>query len=403
MKTVIFGGTFNPVHNGHINLVNAVIERLSPERLIVIPSNVPPHKVADCLASDADRMNMLALAFEDIPNVTVSDCELTRDGRSYTVDTLEYFSKLYPNDELYFVMGTDMLKTLPNWHRADRIMQLATLLGVSRDDNDDLIISDYAENIRRSGGRCEIVKCMPYPISSTEIRENISSDIAKNALPEKVYKYICEHRLYQKQDAYPLTDEQIAEYKNYITEHLSQKRCHHSMCVAKEAVNLAQIFGCDKNKALVCGLLHDVCKEIPYDEQLMLAKRSGYEISEAELSGPKTYHGIAAVTLIKEKFGISDEDILNAIRYHTVARGNMSLLEKIVYMADLISEERSYPDVERVRAVTRADIDLGMYEAMSFSIKNSLDLKRMIPHSTLEAYNEYVVYYQYTGAKDKDN
>lgn len=400
MKTVIFGGTFNPVHNGHINLVNAVIEQLSPERLIVIPSNIPPHKVADCLASDADRMNMLTLAFENIPNVTVSDCELTRKGRSYTVDTLEYFSELYPNDDLYFVMGTDMLQTLPNWHRSDRIMQLATLLGVSRDNNDEKLIAEYCEAIKRAGGRCELIKCQPYPISSTEIRENISADIAKNALPEKVYKYICEHRLYQKQDAYPLTEEQLAEYEAYIKAHLSEKRYHHSLCVAKEAVYLARRFACDENKALVAGLLHDVCKEISYDEQLELARRSGYEISEAELSGPKTYHGIAAVTLVKERFGIVDQDILNAIRFHTVARGNMSLLEKIIYMADLTSEERSYPDVERVRNINRSDIDLGMYEAMSFSINNSLNMKRMIPHSTLDAYNEYVIYYQYTGAKD---
>lgn len=342
---------------------------------------------------------MLTLALENYPSVSVSDCELKREGRSYTVDTLEYFRKLYPEDELYFVMGTDMLKTLPHWYRADRIMQLAVLLGISRGENDDQLVKEYAEDIERLGGKCLLINCKPYPVSSTEIRDGILSDRAKSALPEKVYDYILEHRLYQNMETYPLTDEQIDEYKSYIKSNLSEKRCHHSLCVAKEAVLLARKFGCDENKALVCGLLHDVCKELPYDEQLKLAQRSGYEISDAEMSGPKTYHGIAAVTLLKEKFGILDPDMLNAVRYHTVARGSMSLLEKIVYMADLISEERTYPDVERVRNVTRSDIDLGMYEAMSYSIQNSLNMKRMIPHSTLDAYNEYVVYYHYLDEK----
>lgn len=183
----------------------------------------------------------------------------------------------------------------------------------------------------------------------------------------------------------------ITEYKTYLESNLSAKRYHHSLCVADEALKLAKAYGADEDKAYICGLLHDICKEISTDEQLDLMSRSEFEISETELRAPKTYHGIAAAVFVKEHYGITDRDMLLAIRYHTVARAGMSLLEKIIYMADLVSADRTYKDVALIREITYADLNRGMYEAMRFSLEDSISRVRTIPQSTLDAYNEYTL------------
>ena len=172
---------------------------------------------------------------------------------------------------------------------------------------------------------------------------------------------------------------------------LSKKRYEHSLYVADEALMLARHFGADEDKCYLSGLLHDICKEISKDSQKELMSRSQFEISKTELNAPKTYHGIAASVFIKEEFGITDPEILSAIRYHTVAKGGMSLIEKILYMADLISFDRVYKDVDYIRACTYEDIDRGMYEAMKFSVNYSVEHMRTIPQSTLDAYNEYTL------------
>ncbi len=398
MKTVIFGGTFNPIHNGHLNVIRTVKALITPDRIVVMPTGVAPHKISNDLADDAHRLEMCRLAVEGINGVSVSDYEINKQGRSYTVDTLEYFKAQDPNDQLYFVMGTDMLKTLLSWYNSSRILELATILGISRDDDDADQVAKYTKDICDAGGRCLTLKCTPIEVSSTEIRNGIDKEEVKALLPKKVYDYIKAHNLYADGDQASINEALAGEYKAYLKEQLSQKRYDHSICVADEAVKLAKRFGGDVSKAYYCGLLHDCCKELSYDEQRDIMLRWNKEISSVELNAPKTFHAIAGAVVAKENFGITDDDMLAAMRYHTVARGGMSLLEKIIYMADLISADRTYKDVERIREVTYSDLDMGMYEAMKFSLEDSTSKIRTIPHSTLDAYNEYTIYANY---KDK--
>ena len=153
---------------------------------------------------------------------------------------------------------------------------------------------------------------------------------------------------------------------------------------------LAYLNGYDIDKAYFAGLMHDCCKELPRESQLELVKRSRFEVTDVELEAPKTHHGIAAEVYLRENFGVKDDEILSAVRYHTVGRGGMGMLDKIVYMADLISAERDYSDVSVIRADTRRDIDEGLSEALKFSIRDSVSKARAIPHLTFEAYNDAV-------------
>lgn len=179
------------------------------------------------------------------------------------------------------------------------------------------------------------------------------------------------------------------EIKLFLKERLSKKRYTHSVNVASEAQKLAKLYGADPQKAYIAGLIHDVCKEIPHTEQEEFMLEGDMMLSGAELSSKALWHGPAGAYYIKTYMEIEDEDIINAVRYHTVGRSGMSLLEEIVYMADLISEDRSYKDVEKLRKTAYSDLNKAMHEALCFGIRNVAEKGGYIPHYTVDAYNQY--------------
>lgn len=180
------------------------------------------------------------------------------------------------------------------------------------------------------------------------------------------------------------------EYKEMIRGMMGKKRYIHSCNVADMCVKLAEVHGGDVKKAYTAGILHDCRKEADADIQRREMMASGYYIDPAELASKSTWHGIAAAHYLREKLGIDDEDILNAVRFHTVARAAMSKLEKIVYLGDLVSAERDFPDVEKYRAYALKDLDDGMYRALKWSVMNLSENDKKIPVSTIEAFNYYM-------------
>ncbi len=182
----------------------------------------------------------------------------------------------------------------------------------------------------------------------------------------------------------------IGQYKDYLKNNLSKKRYTHSVNVAASAVKLARQYGADEDKAYVAGLLHDVCKEIPAEEQLALVNKSDLNVSVYEKQTVALFHAIAGSVFVEEHFGIHDPEIINAIRYHTVACGNMSKLSQVIYLADLISEDRDYKDVKKMRKYAEQSLEKAMLEALKFSIADSVGKENTIPLSTLECYNDFV-------------
>ncbi len=386
-KIAIYGGTFNPVHNGHIEVVKQVKKQLGCDKIIVVPTHEPPHKTVRDLASNEHRLEMCRIAFES-ENVEVSDFEIANGGESYTYITLEHFRRIYPNDGLYFVMGSDMLFSFLNWKNPNIIMSLATLVCICRTNDDLLTVDKHINEIENNGGKCIALECAPVPMSSTLIRACIAAEKSIESFTSKeIAEYIVKNNLYN------FDKSGYTEYYKYLEENLSTKRYIHSCNVANTALELAILNRCDPHKAFMAGLLHDACKEMTYEEQYAYMAASEFEVSKVESIAQKTWHGIAASSFVKEKFGINDGYVLSAIRYHTVGKANMTDLEKIIYLADLISADRNYPDLDEMRKYTYQDLSLGMYKAMCYSINNSVERGRTIPHLTLEAYNEYTEYY----------
>ena len=182
----------------------------------------------------------------------------------------------------------------------------------------------------------------------------------------------------------------IEKFKSVLEERLSKKRYIHSINVADKAKKLAEIWGADEEKTYVAGLLHDVCKDIPHSEQRKLLELSNKDVTDEELIIPQLWHGIAGEVYCRTVLEIDDEDILNSIRFHTVARKDMTLLEEIIYLADLTSADRDYPDVDYMRKLVKKDIEESMIYALQYSVSDVVRRKSLLPRHTIEAYNRYI-------------
>ncbi|MBQ7990080.1 MAG: nicotinate (nicotinamide) nucleotide adenylyltransferase [Oscillospiraceae bacterium] len=192
--TVLFGGTFDPVHNGHVSAVRKIIDVLCPDRMIIMPARINPFKTGSVQCATAlQRLEMCRLAFEG--SGEVSDLEIHREGVSYTIDTLEALMACAP-DEYYLAVGSDSLRSLPAWHRAEDIVRIANVVTVSRRCGEDLL--PYARAIEDMGGKVTLITADPFEVSSTQLRWMLSNnEDAAGLIPDKVYDYIKKNRIYQ--------------------------------------------------------------------------------------------------------------------------------------------------------------------------------------------------------------
>ena len=201
MNTAIYGGTFNPVHKGHYNCLKTVLDSIELDRIIVLPDRLPPHKSSEGLVSGKERLNMCELAFKDLEKVSFSDWELKQKGKSYSVITLRHFHKKYPDDKLFFIMGSDMLLSFESWYEYKEILRLATLVCVSRENSvTKQLLEEHARKLTsENGGEIIIVDAKPFEVSSTQIREMIKkSQDTSCYLDENVVQYISDNNLYRR-------------------------------------------------------------------------------------------------------------------------------------------------------------------------------------------------------------
>lgn len=199
MRVGIYGGTFSPVHNGHVAAAKAFMEQMWLDILYVIPTGVTPHKDMKGNATAADRLEMCRLAFADMEGVIVSDLEMRREGKSYTVDTLR---ELYdPDGRLFLLMGTDMLMTLDQWREPDEIFRLCYPVYIRRETDESLdqaIVEKITSYQEKYGKVVRRIVAPAIELSSTDIRAAVAEDFPiEGAVPPAVAAYIREHNLYR--------------------------------------------------------------------------------------------------------------------------------------------------------------------------------------------------------------
>ncbi len=200
MKIGILGGTFNPIHSGHIELAQYCKNELSLDKILLIPTYTPPHKISKDLANETHRLNMCNLASENLEGFEVCDIEIKRQGTSYTFETLNSLKEIYPDDELYLIMGADMFLTLDKWKNPESIFANAFITAIPRNDSDkDELESYYNAVIKDMGARAVILPNNVQTVSSTFIRENIGEyNTISDLIDKKVYEYIISNNLYRK-------------------------------------------------------------------------------------------------------------------------------------------------------------------------------------------------------------
>lgn len=185
-----------------------------------------------------------------------------------------------------------------------------------------------------------------------------------------------------------MTDIEII--KKQLKDLLSEKRFHHSVCVAQRAVELAKIYKQDTDKAYIAGLVHDACKEFSHDEQLKIINDFDIILTDIEKTESNIWHGYAASGYVKDKWGITDKEILNAVKYHTCGRGDMTVLEKIVFIADLTSYDRDYPDSEKIRKISEKNLDEAIYNCYLYILPFVINRCGRITQNTVDCYNDSV-------------
>lgn len=384
MRIGIFGGTFNPPHLGHKRMALEMMKAASLDKMLIIPTFTPPHKNAADLACGKDRLEMCKLLFNE-EVFTVSDIELQRKGKSYTVDTVTELKKIYPNDELFLVIGSDMLLSFDRWYRYEDILSAVTLCVATRENEISAEnLCNYAEKtLNLKKGEFIVSEMSPMVCSSTDVREKLK---AKEDLTELISNEVKEH--IEKFDLY---SDIYPEYKALLRELLDDYRFIHSLGVAESAKELAEIYGYNTDKAYKAGLLHDIMKNASPSYQLQIMEKGGIILSQAEKNNKKLWHAMAGEAYLKKELHVDDEEILGAVRYHTTGKAGMNLLEKIVYVADYISAERNYPDVDVMRNLSKnVSLEEASLYALRFSIRKLESIGGIIHTDSVDYYNELI-------------
>ena len=375
MRIGIYGGSFDPVHNGHIAMINSALKSGFIDLVIVIPSVRNNFKLYANKLPPPYRLYMMKETIEGlgIDECFASDIEYGIEGVSYTAVVLEKLTsdefirdflisngikkkKAEAHHEFFWIMGSDTLGTFETWYKPGEILKYVTLLAAVRPgDNTD--VDKAADSIKKNlGGKVEIFRLDGIDCSSSEI--TTTGDFSK--VPEPAREFIKRHALYTENTKLLGVSEeakkQFYECSVWMYKYLGAKRLLHTLNVGYLSAHLADVFGADKDKALIAGALHDCAKELPLEKQLELAKKySGDLFTEKKL-----LHSPAGATFAKEDFGIEDKEILDAICYHTTGRGDMNTLEKIVYLADKIEPSRNYTDLTPIREAAEKDLDSAM-------------------------------------------
>ncbi len=385
MRIGIFGGTFNPPHMGHKNLALNLREKAELDRIIIIPTFTPPHKEGKDLASGEHRIKMCEMMFtEDF--FTVSDMEIKRQGKSFTYDTLLELKEFYGDDELFLVIGSDMLLSFHTWFRYEDILSMVTLCVATREgkvDYDELLT--YSQNVLGlSKSEIIIADIEPYECSSTDVRKQISLGLdAEFMTGTEIYNYVRLNLLY---------DSPYGEYKELLRKKLDDYRFLHSLNVAESAALLADMYGEDRDRAYFAGLLHDIMKNENNADMLKMMEKGGIILSRTEKANPKLWHAIAGECYLRTELDIKDREILSSVRYHTTGKADMTVFEKIIYVADYISAERCYPDVDTMRFLAVAKtLDEACLYSLQYTLKNLSEKKGIIHEDSLAFYNDLII------------
>ena len=366
-KLGVLGGTFDPVHEGHIALAKAALRFGDFDQVVLLPMARPAHREAD--ASEADRLALCQLAVKDETNILVSQAGMA-SGVRYTQDTLNPLKKEFPHAQFTMIIGADKLPSLPYWFEADKLFSQCDFLCFPRSG---VATEEAIERARAAGARVTLLPDFHTPYSASMIRTQTAQYQDAPGLKQSVLCYMAEHGLYQ------------ADFLPKLRGMMNPHRFQHTMGVRKEAIRLAAIHGLPIQRAALAGLLHDCAKGMSLKEMQKIAREQRLTESEDVLSSSALLHAPVGAYLAQKEFGSRDEDVLNAIRSHTVGRAGMSPLEMCIFVADATEEGREdYEGLSRLRQLSKVSLPAAVYCSLKLTQDYIIKTNRSFDSASLE-------------------
>lgn len=381
-KIGVFGGTFNPIHEGHINFLRQVRSQLKLDKISLVVCRNALHKNVK-LASQQDRIEMCKLATCDLPYVEVSDLEFEIDKNGYSLHTLQQIKNRNEGSEIFLIVGPDSFLKIGTWHKFRSILNLATVVSGYSNENEQKEMEKLALNLEFSP---VLLNVNLEPVHSTKIRIKMAQGLSvSSSLNADVHAHILKNKLYCEQGAL------VVECENACRNMVSRSRFMHCVAVSKMAVQLARVYGENAYNARIAGLLHDIVKEQKPAFLLKILKMdSSCKLSEVEKVSYKLWHAPAGAIYCDRVLGLEIKPVLSAIACHTAGKANMTTFEKIIYISDNISLDRKSSNAKIGRKMAFKNLD----KTLLFHLKNHLQVcfkkNLVLLDDSIRCYNQLI-------------
>lgn len=390
----IIGGTFDPIHIGHLIIAQNAVTQYHLDQILFIPTGHSPHKDDKEIEQSAHRLEMIRLSIKNNPDFYFSAMEINAARTSYTYLTLQELQRTYPDWELYFIMGADSLDYLDKWMEPAEICRLATLLVAIRDDLDMNRIKNKAAELKRLyEADIRPIITPNVSVSSHNIRERVAKgEPIRYLVTPEVEEYIAHQCLYQEDEGQTPMNERFNKIKKALKKELDKDRYEHTLGVMYTSACLAMANDYDMEKAQLAGLLHDCAKCIPNEKKLKICAKNNIPVTQVEKDNPFLLHAKVGAFLARVLYEVEDEEILHAISVHTTGAPAMNTLDKIVFIADYIEPKRDKAaNLKEIRKTAFEDLDEALKMILSDTIHylNGSKNDKNIDPMTIETYHYY--------------
>lgn len=368
----IFCGAFDPIHLGHLRILEDLLSANKVDEILIVPNGAPPYSKP--VASLSDLRQMAMIATQGIQRASVVEEALLSSGED-SVAILKTILKRYPGAQFSYIIGADKLAGILHWRKVGRILELCELLVYPRVGYNGQELTLFA---MAHGFRAQLLPVKPVQASSSLVRTQLSllSDAPGMLLPE-VVRYIALRGLY------------LPPYAQRIKADMTPKRYEHTLGVRDLAVELAYRHHIGMQKAAVAALLHDCAKCMKLSQLQAIARKYDLVSDPQALRSNALIHGLVGARLAQIKYAVADEDVLNAIRYHTTGRRHMSPLEMCIYVADAAEPGRApYPGLEELRSLMWTDLRRATLSALTGTREHVLAMGQRFSPLTQQAIDD---------------
>lgn len=359
-KIGLFGGSFDPIHLGHIEIAKIALQQLELDEVQLIPTKNNPWK-DEKYTSAKHRLQMMQIATCNIPHISINEVELNMDEKekNYTINTIEYLKEKNPDIQYYYIMGMDQALMFHHWKKAKKLSELVQLVAFQRGgyEYNDSNIQKY---------HFIVLNNHPIYASSSEVRAGHIEMLDKNVL-----KYISKNGLY---------------LDTLVKKYMKDSRWEHTLSVASLAKKIAKTNHLNEKQSYIAGMLHDVAKELPYEEALKLMQQYYPQYLDKPVA---IWHQWLSRYMSEHIFLVEDEVVLKAIEDHTTGSTSMSPIGKVVYVADKLDPLRGYDSSEDIK-ICKKDIDEGFRKSLISFYEFSKKKNRDIDECFYEIYDKYV-------------